>query len=69
MNGLHVRHFEFMQDNFADNITFIELGKLIISFFVLFPLMMGTEKLPLSLVLLIVGFEKLILACRSECPA
>ena len=49
MNPLHVGHFEFMQDNFTDNITFIELGKLVtvISVFVLFPLMiimMVTEK-------------------------
>ena len=46
MNRLRVGHYEFMQDNFFDNITFIELGKLIrvISLFVLFPLMMVTEK-------------------------
>ena len=46
INQLHAGHFAFMQDNFTDNITLIELGEIarVVSVFVLFPVMMVTEK-------------------------
>ena len=50
MNRLHVGHFPFMQDNFTDNITFIEQGQLVGSFF-LFSVVSshdGDRKMPIS---------------------
>ena len=44
MNWLHVGHFAFMHNNFTNNITLTELGELVISYFVLFHLMMVAEK-------------------------
>ena len=42
-----------MQDNFTNNVSFIELDELVTVIYLLFSLIMVTEKMPTSLVLFV----------------